>query len=456
MATETRILQHGAQVISEETDVETRVLQEGAQVIRQETSLATRVLQHGAQVVREETSLATRVLQFGAQLVYIPSTLVATALVGTRLMGVAGVFVALTAPALVGTRAIGSATFGIAVQSTSLVGNRGIGDGYVIDSNMLVGPSLVGTRAIGNPSVQIQVTAAALVRARAIGANALVIDESTLVAVSLVGTRRVGVVTIGAVGAQRTLRFRATSVEYGAPGIVIVKAVSEDPGLYTGYVATGGSPLPMFRGPSLAVPGSTRLVVFDSVLLRDDDAGIGYYIAVTGYNPGWQGCIVSKSADDGQTYEDIATIDQQSCIAYALAAPGSPPDVNTWDDTNTITVKLVRPDIFMLASDTEANVLNGTNAAAMIKLNGDVEIVQWTTATSLGSGKYQLTHLLRGRRGSEFAVDGHEIGEQFVALDAAALRRITATSLEIGQPQIFKATTLGTLIGNAVEVPFTL
>jgi hypothetical protein len=466
MATETRILVHGAEVITEETDVETRVAQAGAQVVTEETDVETRVAQAGAQVVTEqtdietqvavagsqvvseETSLAARILQFGAQLVYIPAVIAPISLLGPRALGAAVVAVALTIPSLTGPLAIGTPTLGRALQAPSLVNaSTGVGDHYVVDANTLVAASLVGTLAVGQPTVSARFNVPSIVRTAAVGADALVIDDQTLVSVSLVGARAMGVAEVVQVAVPRTLRFRAAGVEYGQPGIIVVKAVSEDPGLYSGYVALGGTPSGGLIPKVVGLAGSTRLIVFDSVLLRPEDNGIGYYLAVSGYNPPWTGAIIAKSIDDGQTYTDIATMDVQSCIGYARTALLPPA---------TLDVHLVRPDIFMLSSESQANVLNGANAAALIKINGDVEIIQWTTAVALGSGIYRLSNLLRGRRGSEFAVADHMIGEPFVVLDPLALHRISASGSEIGAPQIFRATSLGSLFTDANEVHFTL
>jgi len=48
------------------------------------------------------------------------------------------------------------------------------------------------------------------------------------------------------------------------------------------------------------------------------------------------------------------------------------------------------------------------------------------------------------------------IGEPFVVLDPLALHRISASGSEIGAPQIFRATSLGSLFTDANEVHFTL
>lgn len=61
----------------------------------------------------------------------------------------------------------------------------------------------------------------------------------------------------------------------------------------------------------------------------------------------------------------------------------------------------------------------GANLAAI----GD-ELVQFGDAQPLAAGRFRLSKLLRGRRGSEWAMDGHAAGENFVLLDARGLKAI--------------------------------
>ncbi len=72
--------------------------------------------------------------------------------------------------------------------------------------------------------------------------------------------------------------------------------------------------------------------------------------------------------------------------------------------------------------DADADRLSaGANAA----LVGD-EIVQWARAEPLGGGRWALTGLLRGRRGTEAAIGTARAGDRFVALDAATLQPLPA------------------------------
>jgi hypothetical protein len=62
----------------------------------------------------------------------------------------------------------------------------------------------------------------------------------------------------------------------------------------------------------------------------------------------------------------------------------------------------------------------GIAASANLALLGD-EVIQFATATQIGPRLFRLGGLLRGRRGSEWAMAGHAIGERFVLVDAERL-----------------------------------
>ncbi|MEO7365138.1 MAG: hypothetical protein ABIW03_02345 [Sphingomicrobium sp.] len=61
----------------------------------------------------------------------------------------------------------------------------------------------------------------------------------------------------------------------------------------------------------------------------------------------------------------------------------------------------------------------GANLAA---LGG--ELVQFGQAEAIGPGQFKLSRLLRGRRGTEWAMDAHAIGEPFVLLQPGTLQRL--------------------------------
>jgi hypothetical protein len=88
------------------------------------------------------------------------------------------------------------------------------------------------------------------------------------------------------------------------------------------------------------------------------------------------------------------------------------------DEINSVDVLLAKGDHWLQSRD-DAALANGANLAMI----GD-EMIQFGQAEVLEPGKFRLSRLLRGRRGSEWAMAGHGAGEDFLLLDARALKAI--------------------------------
>lgn len=73
------------------------------------------------------------------------------------------------------------------------------------------------------------------------------------------------------------------------------------------------------------------------------------------------------------------------------------------------------PAAWLTSCDDDALAM-GMNLAAL----GN-ELIQFEVAEALGGGRFRLSRLLRGRRGSDWAIGGHSAGEAFVMIDAARL-----------------------------------
>lgn len=104
-----------------------------------------------------------------------------------------------------------------------------------------------------------------------------------------------------------------------------------------------------------------------------------------------------------------------------LAETGSAP----MDTTGAIVVQLA-PSDWLTGCDDQA-LAAGANTAVI-----GAEVIQFGRAEALGGGQFQLSKLLRGRRGTEAAAAGHRAGERFVLLDARALSVIRLPLAAVG------------------------
>ena len=112
------------------------------------------------------------------------------------------------------------------------------------------------------------------------------------------------------------------------------------------------------------------------------------------------------------------------------------------DEQSSVVVRMAGDFAPLLNADHDA-LMAGANLAVL----GD-ELIQFGEAQELGSGRYRLTKLLRGRRGTEWAAAGHRIGEAFCMIDAA-LRMLELPASASQTPLL--ATAHG--VGDAAPLP---
>lgn len=194
-------------------------------------------------------------------------------------------------------------------------------------------------------------------------------------------------------------------------------------------------------------PGNTTLQLLDIPLLRTTDNDAGFYLAVGRENARWRGATTFRSADD-VSYNTLTSSPTPTIMGTTLTAL---PDGPHWymDRVNFVDIELIYND--QLTSTTEANLLDSVNSCVI----GD-EIVQFQTATLIGTRQYRLTNLLRGRLGSEQHKATHVIGDRFVMLSPGGnLARISDGSSLIGAERYYKPVSVGQDISSVTAQTFT-
>jgi hypothetical protein len=93
--------------------------------------------------------------------------------------------------------------------------------------------------------------------------------------------------------------------------------------------------------------------------------------------------------------------------------PVGDPDTINWVD-----VELIDPEQWLTSCDDDA--LSG---GANLVLIGN-ELLQFGDAEAMGSRRFRLTRLLRGRYGTDWAGDAHASGDLFLMIDPSALQSV--------------------------------
>jgi hypothetical protein len=97
-------------------------------------------------------------------------------------------------------------------------------------------------------------------------------------------------------------------------------------------------------------------------------------------------------------------------------------------------------------------MLDGANAALLLKANGEPEILQFRDVSLKPDGSFTLTGLLRGRRGTDVFVDCHAPGELFVLLDPDTVETLLVPLGELGLSRSWRAVGFGSLFEDAETV----
>lgn len=170
-------------------------------------------------------------------------------------------------------------------------------------------------------------------------------------------------------------------------------------------------------------------------------------VAANGVTGGWRRASLMTSADEGTTYSDAGSTALPAVIGRTLTIlpPGA---CNLIDRINSVEVQLVHPGLTL--SDADQNVLLAGGNLAMI---GD-EAMQFGRAVPLGSGRWHLSELWRGRRGTEWAVTSHPVETPFTLIEKFALARLQAAAATDGVRVM--AVGVGDPVGVVANAPPTI
>lgn len=155
----------------------------------------------------------------------------------------------------------------------------------------------------------------------------------------------------------------------------------------------------LVHGPSVA-----RLL--DLPIPTDRD-GAWLFLLASGTSPGWRRAAVLASFDGGATYVDAGGTAAPAVLGRALTALGSA-GAALFDMRGSLEVELLH-DGMWLEGRSDAALAGGANLAAV-----GSELIQFGTVESLGNRRFRLGRLLRGRRGTEWAL--HGAGEDFALI----------------------------------------
>jgi hypothetical protein len=246
----------------------------------------------------------------------------------------------------------------------------------------------------------------------------------------------------------RLERLRITSIEDSAGVLRSVTAVRDDDGSYVSSVIAETPARDV--APLLILAGSS-IVLLDLPPLRTEDTDAGIYAAAQRTTSGnrWGGLAIYRGLPGGALTPLVSVTNEAVVGTLTAALPSAYSSV--FDDASQILVTILRgsfssrPDIDLL--DLGANTL-------ALGVNGRWELVQFGTATQLGPTSWKLTHLLRGRRGTEHNIGTSQIGDKAVLVSGLGIVRLPVPITEVGTDYQYRAATMGATLASGTDVTY--
>ena len=159
-----------------------------------------------------------------------------------------------------------------------------------------------------------------------------------------------------------------------------------------------------------------EVMLLNLPLLTGGEAGYAPHVAV--FAAPWPGTVALSLGSAGSGFTLRQTIDRRAVMGELTAALSAGP-LYRWDTEDDIEVTLYGG---ALAGQPELSVLNGANVAAIGTAETGLEVIQFETATLIGTNTWRLSGLLRGQAGTgDVMAAGHDIGARFVLLDGAVV-----------------------------------
>ena len=223
-------------------------------------------------------------------------------------------------------------------------------------------------------------------------------------------------------------RVRATSVER-----MVVRIELE-------RLAFGAIPLAASSGRARVAPdlraGETRIALIELPPVEGIASAPQLFVAACGTGSGWRGAALSTSIDDGASWQ-AAGRTAEAAVMGRIDSVVAPAPATLIDRGEFVDVALFIPDAVLNDAADDA-----IDAGANLAMIGD-ELIQFGCAQPLGAGRWRLSDLWRGRRGTEFAIGGQMLDDRFVLIGQACLLPLGAIGAVEGAPVRVLATGVG-------------
>ena len=249
------------------------------------------------------------------------------------------------------------------------------------------------------------------------------------------------------------MRGRLSRADIGADYSIETTLVAENAGQ---YISVAGATTGVAWTQTISNPTVSKLILLDVPLLRDTDDMAGtahrFYWAGGDYSDeAWPGGVLQTSPDLSYWADGLGSGDEMAW-GYTETALVDGEVYHTQRDASFIVTMYSGGD--SLVSITDLQLANGFNAMAVIKVNGEAEIIQFRDVVALGSSRYQLSVLNRGRRGTDTMASDHASGEIVVMLTSSTVLEWSGTLAQRNVTSFYRLVTSGMLPDTAAAQGF--
>lgn len=208
-------------------------------------------------------------------------------------------------------------------------------------------------------------------------------------------------------------------------------------GSITGTVGTGPQPVVPTAQEQMKVLSQSNAIPLDLPAINSNDKNTRMHFAVYSLDQqsAFPGARVYISRDNGTTYSYVGTAYNQSTWGIVPNAILPIVNYNKVDTDTVITVTLKRGSLVSAADDKA--FFNGINKCMVGK-----EMIYFKNVTKISDYVYEISHLLRGRRGTDVYTSNHDDDEAFVLIDDTLLE-VPLEQLDFKRTIKFKVQTIG-------------
>lgn len=204
--------------------------------------------------------------------------------------------------------------------------------------------------------------------------------------------------------------------------------------------AATASPGRVLAAPDMAV-GTTLLSVFEALPFDDSLlAAPRLTVVAAGTAPGWRRAAVLYSTDGGARWQAAGTTALPGVIGRVMTLPAAS-NAAIADRGDGFEVDLAHAEMALSGADTTA-LGGGVNLA----LVGD-ELLQFGAAVQIGTTRWRLSTLWRGRRATEAAIGTQRVGDRFTLLTPESASTIDLPMSSLGRDVQILATGPGDTAG---------